>query len=288
MRFSERMRIKPVRMEIQRESMDDPLRNKLWSAVQIALFDKVKGTWVDGSEVDGSEFEVVIKRLWIHFFKLPLDTLPERWIDVQAEIRGWFFGWKWYEVYDFIEALAQYFDKAHRDHFIHLANSFMEDEMSAYRFIDDQIGEMTSQEEIASIEEAIANTSGIPQVREHLREALSKLTDRKNPDYRNSIKESISAVEAICKVIAGDPKATLGQALKRLKDNGVALHTALEGAWSKLYGYTSDEGGIRHALSDLPQTTFADAKYMLVSCSAFVNYLLELAREAGIPLERSQ
>ena len=49
----------------------------------------------------------------------------------------------------------------------------------------------------------------------------------------------------------------------------------LEEAFNKLYGYTSNEGGIRHALSegDTPPT-FDDAKYMLVSCSAFVNYLI--------------
>jgi len=41
-----------------------------------------------------------------------------------------------------------------------------------------------------------------------------------------------------------------------------------------LYGYTSDSGGIRHALSDEDVTpTFEDAKFMLVSCSAFINYL---------------
>lgn len=41
----------------------------------------------------------------------------------------------------------------------------------------------------------------------------------------------------------------------------------------KLYAYTSDEGGIRHAMLDEPNLTAADARYFLLSCTSFVNYL---------------
>jgi hypothetical protein len=107
-------------------------------------------------------------------------------------------------------------------------------------------------------------------------------SDRKSPDYRNSVKESISAVEAICKIITGDEKATLGQALKKLEDKGLHLHAALRNAFSSLYGYTNDAEGIRHALLEEPTLDFDDAKFMLVSCSAFVNYLAAEAAKAGI------
>lgn len=52
------------------------------------------------------------------------------------------------------------------------------------------------------------------------------------------------------------------------------MHPALNGAFQKLYGYTSDAGGIiRHALLEEDSLDFKDAKFMLVSCSAFVTYL---------------
>jgi hypothetical protein len=51
-----------------------------------------------------------------------------------------------------------------------------------------------------------------------------------------------------------------------------------------MYGYTSDAQGIRHALMDEPNLSFEDAKFMLVSCSAFVNYLIAKAAKAGISL----
>ncbi|VAX31463.1 hypothetical protein MNBD_NITROSPINAE05-986, partial [hydrothermal vent metagenome] len=44
--------------------------------------------------------------------------------------------------------------------------------------------------------------------------------------------------------------------------------------FSSLYGYTSDEGGIRHALMESENVDFNDAKFMLVVCSAFINFVL--------------
>jgi hypothetical protein len=76
----------------------------------------------------------------------------------------------------------------------------------------------------------------------------------------------------------------LGEAIKQLRGRGLRLHEALVQGWHKLYGYTSAEGGIRHAMQDEPQVDFADAKYMLVSCAAFTTYLLQLTDQAGLKL----
>ena len=70
-------------------------------------------------------------------------------------------------------------------------------------------------------------------------------------------------------------QATLGAALKKLKENGIHIHSAMEKAFSSLYGYTSDENGIRHGGIDFKNAPAEDAKFMLVACSAFINYLIE-------------
>jgi len=95
----------------------------------------------------------------------------------------------------------------------------------------------------------------------------------------------LSAVEALCILLTGQKKAKLGQALKLLKQNKIEIHQALEKSFSNLYGYTSDADGIRHALLEDPNLDFEDAKFMLVSCSAFVSYLIEKAAKAGIKIE---
>ncbi|MEY3444095.1 MAG: hypothetical protein RLZZ519_2376, partial [Bacteroidota bacterium] len=117
----------------------------------------------------------------------------------------------------------------------------------------------------------------------HLTAALRKLSDRENPDYRNSIKESISAVESIAKTISEEDSKSLKPALDKIK-KPLGLHQALVTAFGSLYGYTSDEGGIRHAMMETNTSDFEDAKYMLVSCSAFINYLIAKCAKAGIAL----
>ena len=161
----------------------------------------------------------------------------------------------------------------------------LEREMSAYRIVDNVIVQITDEAELREIETAIdlAKKTKLSGASEHLRSALEKLSDRKNPDFRNSIKESISAVESLAMLISGNPKAELGEALKAIEDK-VGLHPALKRGFSSLYGYTSDEGGIRHALIETSNTEFEDAKYVLVACSAFVNYLTVKAIKAGIKL----
>lgn len=66
--------------------------------------------------------------------------------------------------------------------------------------------------------------------------------------------------------------------IKKLEDNGVEIHSGLKSAFNILYGYTSDANGIRHA-GDIggPASTFEEAKFMLVSCCAFVNYLMAMS-----------
>lgn len=146
--------------------------------------------------------------------------------------------------------------------------------MSAYRIVCNEVVQITSEEEVVEIEQALYIGDKFSSARTHLRTALKLLSDKKNPDFRNSMKESISAVEALCKIITGDKSATLGDALKVLEKKYL-LQGSLKSAYSALYGYTCDSGGIRHSLKDdVSDLKFEDAKFMLVICSAFVNYLI--------------
>ena len=154
-------------------------------------------------------------------------------------------------------------------------NISLKEELSAYRFVDGKITPITSEEEIQSIEEAISNSNQFKPVRIHLQTAIDLFANKINPDYRNSIKESISAVESICAIITEDSKAPLGQALKKLEDKGIVINKALKSGFSNLYGYTSEGDGIRHGLMEESNLNQEDARYMLITCSAFINYLIE-------------
>lgn len=152
-------------------------------------------------------------------------------------------------------------------------NDLFEREYVGYRFITGKIVPITDKIEMQEIEKAVQTP--FEGARAQLQKALGFLSDREHPDYKNCVKESISAVESVCKVLANDPKAELGKALKSLIANGMNIHGSLKSAILALYGYASDEGGIRHAERETESTvTFEEAKFMMVTCSAIVNYLV--------------
>jgi hypothetical protein len=232
--------------------------------------------------------------LWINYFKRPLDTLSNDPREIYKYIRDYFFDSKrkWNEIYDFIETVVNAYpfvvdDNNKKNEFIKACNIVLERELSAYRFVGEKIIKITSEIEIKEIEEALENTKNIDKlkpVNEHLKRAIELLSDRKFPDYRNSIKESISALESLCKIIINDEDATLGKVLNRMeKQKIIDLHSALYEIGRKLYGYASNYGGIRHGKSDPNcNVNFEDAKFMLLCCSSYINYLIAKASELQI------
>ena len=187
---------------------------------------------------------------------------------------------EWYSILDLIEFTIQYlFEtdslnyKNSAKRLANLLSSEFERLNFAYRVVGREIIEITSEQEIKAIECAIDNSPRNIQI--HLNSALEKYAQRPVGDYRNSIKESISAVEAFCREKTGEN--TLGKALKKLETRGLVIHSSLKSAFEKLYVYTNqEETGIRHALMDDEANytpTAEEALFMLISCSAFINYL---------------
>lgn len=285
MRFSERYGYKKVREIVQIDSIDEPLRNALWSLLKVFVWDQVHAsTGIYGgcylTSESNEQIRTLCKRLWFSYFKKPLDQLDDEWNEVYGQLRKYFFGCEWYEVYDFLEFIAGNYERYQfKDNFVSACNQALEKEISAYRFVDDLISRITEQQEVDEIEHALETALG--PVRTHLRRALELLSSRETPDYRNSIKESISAVESLVAIATGANKGTLGQLIKKLEDE-IHLHPALRTAFSSLYGYTSDEGGIRHALMESESIRFQDAKFFLVVCSAFINFVeAKIAKPIG-------
>jgi hypothetical protein len=283
--FSERKGLKEIRTEIQLESMDDALRNQLWNLLTVYYWDTMNQNKIGRHQYLNKLFTA----MWHTYFKKPIDTMPSWWGDLYQWTRDYFFNCSWSEVYEFLEVVVYYYEdaegNARNEKFKEACNVVLERELSAYRFVKGEIVEITSKEEISEIEEAL--DSPFKTVDSHLENALKLFSDRKSPDYRNSIKESISAVEAICRLIIGNKNATLGEALDMIEKKGkIGLHGALKRAFDHLYGYTSSADGIRHAFSEEKLSVdFEEAKFMLVACSAFVNYLTSKMAKTGIKIE---
>lgn len=180
----------------------------------------------------------------------------------------------WFIIYDTIEFYVNAFtDKKQKGTIQDEVNQILKEENSMYRLVNYQICPVKNEIEVSEINKAISEVD-LPSTI-HIEKALKLLSDRKNPDYENSIKESISAIESACRIITGigHSKTTLGAALKKLETSNVYIHPAMVNAFNSLYGYTNTEEGIRHATIDFNKAKEEDARFMLVVCSAFLNYL---------------
>ena len=207
---------------------------------------------------------------------------------LERNIWRYFLNQPWYKKLDLIEFVIGYMIHESTEHnnprglelcqwFADTLNKEFERLHYGYRIVDNKVAPITSKEEIEAIEKAFDGSKN--NIKMHLSKALKLFSDKEQPDYRNSIKESISAVEALCRELTGE--STLGNALKKLESQGIAIQSQLKEAFTKLYAYTNQpDTGIRHSLMDDDATyhpSYNEAYFMLVSCSAFINYLRGVA-----------
>lgn len=262
---------------LQTEGMSDTLRNSLWNYV-VSLFDSNEGDWFAGAHLVAQFFR-----------RSPVDELPEYDNRCREWIKKYFYSLAWFEVYDFVEFISTKYEcifpsrRIRRpDDLQAVFNQIFESENSGYRFVAGTLVPISNPVETAEVSAAIEITShnGLLGAHAHITAALALFAKRPEPDYRNAVKEAISAVESIAKQIGVSNAQGLAGALSDL-DAKVPIHGALRSAFVKLYGYTSDENGIRHAILEESTVGFDEAKYMIVVCSAFVNYLAAKATAVG-------
>lgn len=286
MTFSQRMKLVPVREAIQVESLDAETRAAIWNVLLPFI-----------CAIEHEYPPKIARGIWMGLYKQPADTVPpmrrSSFEAVSDEklyccfFRKMVLDDTWYRCFDFLEYVANeerrsawnkcFYDYAMRSQKAYVPsasnfNDIFERYMVGYRFVKGKITPITNGNEIVSVESAMNDAQ--PSVIELLSKALQHLSNRANPDYAKSVECSISAVEAQCCILLGEDKVTLGEALKHLEGRGIRLHPALKGALSKLYGFTSNDAGVRHGSIQTSDVDQDIAKFMLVTCSAFVNYLI--------------
>ena len=288
--FSDRNKIKTENTIIQLKKFDERTRTQLYNMV-MELYEKVYGKDLYYGRDYIQDFLKYVKG---EIFSESVDVRHEYKDDpVLDAIKQTILKGSYDEVLTLIEALTVYWDAvlAQRHSYMYgtdlnmgrcpdvykIANDCFKREYVGYRFINGYIEPISDDYEVESITEALSIE--YDSVYEHISNANRLLSDRNKPDYANSIKESILAVEALCEIITGvkGKGSSLGNTLKKLEDSGIKIHQGLKTAFSSLYGYTSDAKGIRHAGDiDGPAATFEEAKFMLVACCAFINYLKDM------------
>lgn len=254
----------------QSDNIDQILRNKLWNIVykifSSHISDSIAG--YDNLKFD-EKYNKIAEVLWGQFFGLALDEMPTDADNYLQLIKRKLSSCIWHEVYSFLEFLSKYlgwdFNQYKND-----INRVLEQENSAYRMMDNKIiAPIISASEIKSINTTL-NISQI-EIKNHLDKSIQHLSNKPNPDFANSVKESTSALESfLIYLINNDKSYKMDKLTETLGKLGI--HKALCSMISKLWGFASDTA--RHGAKTDPYIlTHAHALYILVSVSATINFL---------------
>ncbi len=175
---------------------------------------------------------------------------PSNWSEypnVWNEVEDLVYRCDWFKVYDIIEALYDSFADHDRSkgagdaqRFADGINAFFIEEGIGWQLADGEIvtrGTETFESVVKEATKALEE-SGRPTAAGHIHEALEDLSRRPKADLPGSIYHAMGALECVARDLAGDPKATLGEVLKR---NPGLLPKPLDTALGQIWGYASNE-----------------------------------------------
>lgn len=244
---------------MQIESLDESTRNRLY----IHVVHECGLIYTFGSQDDS---KVIL--FWSDFLQEKIASI-DQFIDT---VEYFFSSGAWNEIMDCIEFVYKnFFSVINSQKYRSGVNQIFEENLVGYRLVNGFVVPITNQTEIDEIMDAV-NTD-VSTASDHINSAIKLFSERRNPDYHNIIKESISAVEAMLRFVTKRISGTLGYLLDELSKKH-QIDPELRKGWKGIYGFVSNRGGIRHSKKPADtEVDFNDAKYFLVISSAFVNYL---------------
>ncbi|MDW5562569.1 MAG: hypothetical protein SA339_05015 [Methanomassiliicoccus sp.] len=272
------------RVDIQLKEMDDRLRNRLWNCLSLCFFNEYREIAQYYDIPASTPLSNLTSRIWHNFYGEPIDIIPASDMNRYNKIREKFFKMDWDLAYEFCQFVVENYDSETKTReFVGLCNDVLETEKSGYRFIDNTLTDIISSEDIKEIEKAL-NCPADP-VRELFNKSLREYSDRNAPDYPNSIKDSISAVESLCKTIAGDGSKTLGQALPTVTKK-LGIDTVLMASIEKIWAFRNTKEGVGHGSTESINVTPGEARLCIITCSAWINFLNERSQQKGVRLSK--
>jgi AbiJ N-terminal domain 4 len=272
-RFSQRIGARrPPRSGLEEASPE--LRTALWNVLHKPAFPE---------DQEHRERALAHARAMWNHLGWRADQVPLLPHQLRESLAAEWFSCRWPEFFDLIEFTARTLATSVapvRQQWFEMLNRVLESKGCAYRFVAEHLVPLTNTAE--AIEVVRGAESAIPDVGAHIREAAKLLPPNGGANPRNSIRESIAAVEAALRHLNGNPSASLTEGLAVFEEKHGPLHPALRQGLALFYAYTADESGVRHALiEETTALTGDDARFMLVTCSAFTNYLVTLSANTG-------
>jgi hypothetical protein len=228
-KFSERLGFVPMKVDLGVRDMPVSLQNGLWDATKLFYLDGDLEFFGGGEVKLKRQLRYIADRLWFDFFRDSLDNSPRRAHELIRGVKQHFYSANFYMPYDLIEYMAN-LDEKEADHvdfdsYTKFCNNILERERSPFRFAGRSLVQVTSEEGRAAIEDAVTQDISVA-VSRHIKRAAELYSDPTAPDYRNSVKEAISAVEAAVRFVSGRKSVGVEKPLQSVMDDFV-VHKAM-------------------------------------------------------------
>ena len=181
---------------------------------------------------------------------------------------------EWFQVYDFVELIADFLSKRHQpiqmtnlrplDHFTSKLNEAFLLKGVGWKLVDRRIQLRGPESFEVTVGQAkdLLEASGLQIAHNEMHEALLDLSRRPAADVTGAICHGMAALECVAREATGNPKATLGELVKKYPD---LLPRPLDDAVGKIWGFTSERG--RHLReNDAPDIREAELVVELAGC----------------------
>ena len=275
--FSQRHGYEPLPEPMQLEELSDDLRREIWNATR-GYLNAIMSVDID----DDYHYEKVVQfleNILGRILQKPEDEIDTSYDEVLNQFKKLILQDSFNKVLDLIEIIVkkgwsdwvdeEFVNRIGESFKSYTAAYYLDMSLQPYQFFprSNKAQGKATQKSIKTIRDG-----GMEGAATHLRDAAAHINAQQ---FADSISDSIHAVESVARQI--DPKSkTLGPALNSLEKAGLTKHPALKEAFSKLYGYTSDEQGIRHALleKNSPDVGLDEAMFMFGACASFAAYLV--------------
>ena len=274
--FSQAEGLGPLPRPLALGEMPRAFRVEAWSAIHESMRQSTTCMTNPYAPYLKSPWRDIAKELWVGHFHVPADEVPFDSRKVEAKLKAVIMEGRYHEVFDLLTALARRVGCLSEIR-VEIARLLQVHQMAYYldtsgppAFVPQSSPE--EGEATRAAMSALADSDGMDGARAHLRNAAEAINQGK---FADAVRESINAVESVAKVIGGDESKTLSPALKELEKRGLLPHKALTAGLEKLYGYTSDEKGIRHSLLEkgIANVGQEEAAFMFGACASFCGYL---------------
>jgi hypothetical protein len=167
-----------------------------------------------------------------------------------------------------------------RKYFSDEINQLLMEENMDYKFIDGQFerrGRAQTQKSIKKMGFVLSD-SNLIEVRKHFNKAIKFFNQTLEPDYHNSVKEALCALECAIEICTGkDASNNFTKVMKELEGSTKEkIPAPISQSIQKIYAYRGSGQGVSHSAPKGYRVTELEAELVLNLIAAFITYIVDL------------